>query len=217
MKPILFNTEMVRAILEGRKTVTRRVIKKKYSNTDIEFFTNKYGTRLVEMQNDVPEPRYNPETKTTSMKLRAYKEIRQPYQVGDILYVREPFNDIETDSVLYAADKDFIDFGCKKVDGFLFMESDIKWKPSIHMPRKAARIFLGVKGVRAKRLQDMSPFDAISEGIKETHNLREVAVPRFRKLWDSTIDKKDIHKYGWEANPYVWEIKFERIENPEGV
>ncbi|MDU4954010.1 MAG: hypothetical protein E6X21_17000, partial [Clostridium sp.] len=87
-KPILFNTDMVRAILEGRKTCTRRVIKNKYDNADITFFENKYGKRLVYMQNDTPKDIIH-EDGSRTCHLKAYEEIKKPYEVGDILWVRE--------------------------------------------------------------------------------------------------------------------------------
>ncbi|WP_313413159.1 hypothetical protein [Sedimentibacter sp.] len=172
-KPILFNTNMTIAILDDRKTVTRRNV------------------------------------------------VKPKYKVGDILYVREKFNDIETDTILYAADKDFIEYGCKEVDEYLFMESDIKWKPSIHMPKEAARIFLKVTGVRVERLQDITEEQAIKEGCIDTRGFihsydneysnSHSALKAFIELWNGTIKKQDLDKYGWEANPWVWVIKFERI------
>lgn len=149
-KPILFNTEMVQAILEGRKTCTRRVIKKKYSNTDITFHEDKYGKRLVEIQNDAPAPVKNPNG-TTTYSLVAMEEIKKPYKVGDILWVRETWcrlqelddneNFIEgTEKYYYrAGDWPDVDF-CLKPDGS--RSENISWKPNIHMPKEAARIFL---------------------------------------------------------------------------
>jgi hypothetical protein len=200
-KPILFNTEMVQAILEGRKTVTRRVIKPQ---------------PIAGIRKSVFVP--------SGIEDGHGREIKLLYKVGDILYVRETFNNTETDTVLYAADKDFIDFGCKEVDRYLFMESEIKWKPSIHMPKEAARIFLKVTDVRVERLQDITEEQAIKEGFEQFactncrgsgcsdcsgSGLEEPGMVGFIYTWDNIYEKRG---YGWEANPWVWVIEFERVE-----
>lgn len=84
------------------------------------------------------------------------------------------------------------------------------WKPSIHMPKVAARIFLKVNNVRVERLQDITEEGTVNEGIGRYGKWKL----KFEKLWDSTVNKKDIDKYGWNANPYVWVISFERCEKP---
>ena len=210
MKPILFNTEMVQAILEGRKTVTRRVVKPKYKKDEggFQVCTNKAtGERWVEKmdweEGSFDNPRY----------------VRPPYQVGDILYVRETWTTIDefenyADSeidkdlrYLYKCDDNgkehpFIDVGVKK------------WKPSIHMPKAAARIFLKVTDVRVERLQDIckdySNFN--KEGIIEEHGFRSEMHRDFIKLWNSTVKKQNLDKYGWGANPWVWVVEFEKGE-----
>jgi len=136
MKPILFNTEMVRAILDGRKTVTRRVIDRDIvNNCDME----KDGT-LLNYQN-------------------CHGDFINPvdlcrYKVNDILYVRETFWKGVNDYVYRA---DFI--------GDENYNDSYVWSPSIHMPKEAARIFLKVTGVRVERLQDMTAADCHKEGI----------------------------------------------------
>ena len=97
-----------------------------------------------------------------------------------------------------------------------------KWKPSIHMPKDAARIFLKVTNVRVERLKEITYEGCISEGITDDYktyseeyhdNLARRAYPViFSDLWNSTINKQDLDEYGWEANPYVWVIEFERVE-----
>lgn len=86
------------------------------------------------------------------------------------------------------------------------------------MPKEAARIWLKVTDVRVERLQDMDKMDAVKEGIdtRLCINLNH-ALAKFKKLWNSTIKKSDLDRYGWDANPYVWVIEFERCEKPEGV
>lgn len=211
-KPILFNTEMVQAILEGRKTQTRRIIKNKYENADIEWFTNKYGTHLVYMQNDVPEPVYNPETKTTRHKLRACEEIKPPYHVGDILWVRETW------STQYDGIHDSNGYGkyVYKADGTILDNSEgissSRWYPSIHMPRTAARIFLKVTNVRVERIQDITEEECIKEGCgKEFYSCDYGGgyldpKDNFMVTWDSIYNN-------WLKNPWVWVIEFEKIEH----
>ena len=88
-----------------------------------------------------------------------------------------------------------------------------KWKPSIYMPKDAARIWLKVTDVRVERLQDMTDDDAEAEGCFDYTS----TALGFFDVWDSTIKKSDLDRYGWNANPWVWVIKFERCEKPEGV
>ena len=84
-----------------------------------------------------------------------------------------------------------------------------KWRPSIHMPKEAARIFLKVTNVRVEKLQDISEEDIQKEGIEET--FPPIAEDDFRRLWDSTIKKEDINRYSYKSNPWVWVIEFEVV------
>lgn len=217
-KPILFSTPMVQAILAGRKTMTRRVIKKKYENTDIQWFTNKYGTRLVEMQNDAPLDVYNPETKTTTSYLKGCAEITQPWQVGDILWVREtwytPCN--EKDCNEYKSCRE----GCNSLDDFYYKADKFpegcvepKWRPSIFMPREAARLFLKVKNILVERLQDITENDVRREGFRDSFDpLSDTFYPcgyHFVETWNNLNVKRG---YGWDLNPWVWVIEFEMCE-----
>ena len=124
-----------------------------------------------------------------------------PYSPGDILYVRETFFR-DVGRYLYKAN--YSDTEKFYRDG---KEVAIKWRPSIHMPREAARIFLRVTDVRVERLQDIDDDGVAAEGF-------EIGAP-FDELWDSTIKKADHALYGWEANPWVWVIEFERISREE--
>lgn len=216
IKPILFNTEMVRAILEDRKTVTRRVVKLKYSNTHLEMRTDKYGTRLIELQNEEPGVTTvrNPDG-TTTHKLLAAIERTPPYRPGDILYVRETWARIDGDYVFKADDE--------VPEGWYLTA----WLPSIHMPREAARIFLRVTDVRVEMLQECGKgwcLDIEKEGILTPQDpilyinddtFHEALREEFQKVWDSTIKPADRALYGWEANPFVWVIEFERCEKPK--
>lgn len=190
-KGILFNTEMVKAILEGRKTVTRRIIKP----------TSKDADRVGILIDDI--------TKTIMGAINCRKDgsaisgIKPPYQIGDILYVRETWRYSKfhgnEQGYMYRASCD------ENWDGL--------WKPSLHMPKEAARIWLKVTDVRVERLRDITPKQAGEEGVTwETDNSGLYRRMRFKQLWDSTIKKQDLDKYGWNANPYVWVIEFERIE-----
>ena len=194
VKPILFNTEMVRSILDGRKTCTRRAIK----------FPNGMTGRPVGKAGDSSNP-------LGIMYPGGIK--RPPYQPGDILYVRETWCDDRQFTKDDTPGQYF--YKASPPDDF-----NVKWHPSIHMPKEAARIWLKVKDVRVERLQDMDWQDALYEGIdmclERDMKTGEYIFPDenplddFIDLWNSTIKKSDIDRYGWDANPYVWVIEFER-------
>lgn len=137
-------------------------------------------------------------------------KITPPYQPGDILYVRETWKQAPNGYYYYEDwQKDDI--------------ADVtKWKPSIHMPKEAARIWLKVTDVRVERLQEITRLSVQKEGIevdpKECAGKFDFITELFllfQKLWDSTIKKSDLDSYGWDANPYVWVIEFERCEKPK--
>lgn len=184
IKPILFNTEMVRAILDGRKSCTRRIIKG-FIPKDAQFgYTAFTPHGSISCRGVFENEGYGE------------KFFKLPYQIGDILYVRETV----WQKIGYYLDVD----GETKpswYNEFRYVASDEKpengwnygWakRPSIHMPKEAARIFLRVTNVRVERLQDITVEDALAEGM------------------DKYIR--------WDANPWVWGIEFERCEKPEGV
>ncbi len=189
-RPILFNTEMVKAILDGRKTCTRRAIK----------FPNGMTGRPIGKAGDNSNP-------LGVMYPGGIK--RPPYQLGDILYVRETwFKDV--DRYMYRAnysDQEKFYRDSKEIE--------MKWKPSIHMPKEAARIWLKVTDVKVEQLQEMDKTDALKEGIDPRLCLNlSHALTKFKKIWDSTIKKSDLDIYGWDADPWVWVIEFERCEKP---
>lgn len=219
IKPILFNTEMVRAILEGRKTCTRRVIKPQWEECPAckyvhnEYIYDKMAENVYCARCGCPlEP-----------------ERRSPYQPGDILYVRETWqylyeldgNEqvVEGTGKYYYAATDTIPFDTY-VDENGVKHDHAPWKPSIHMPKEAARIWLKVTDVRVERLQDITADDIRSEGLSSiavhAGNM-EIALKEWKKLWNSTIKKSDLDRYGWDANPWVWVIEFERCEKPQEV
>jgi hypothetical protein len=179
-KPILFNTQMVRAILDGRKTCTRRIVKPQP--------TAHYGVQC----------------------------IKPPYQPGDILYVRETWSlRFDGEKYFYKADKN-----TSREEKRLLDYNDVKWRPSIHMPKEAARIWLKVTNVRVERLQEITEAQTEEEGFLFTppclhrtgENYCDIDGPCGSKikycdmsagelfgkvLWDSTIKKSDIDIYGW--------------------
>lgn len=224
MKPILFNTEMVRAILDGRKTVTRRLIKPHYKEDEggFQICTNKKtGERWVE-KSDWEEGSFDPP-----------RYIKPPYTTGDILYVRETWikneNPNSDNFGKYEYRADYQGTHCQDL---------ITWRSSVHMPKEAARIFLQVTDVYPQRLQNMTEDDVCAEGAEKIINscehmdfsveppepcynaspckdcIIDYSYPELfgKMVWDSTIKKKDLPLYGWEANPWVWVIKFERCE-----
>ena len=109
-----------------------------------------------------------------------------------------------------------------KADDKPWMSKDLLWKPSIHMPKEAARIWLKVTDVRVERLQDITGLSVQKEGIEVDPNecaskfdfISELFL-LFQRLWDPTIKKSNLNHYGWDANPYVWVIEFERCEKPK--
>ena len=192
-RPILFNTEMVRAILEDRKTQTRRLVKG--LPLAEPWFTVEDGKPMMCDENGewYPAERFS---------------VVQP---GDILWVRETW---AKDAGRYMYRANYSDTEKFYMNG---REIRMVWSPSIHMPRKAARLFLLVKDVRCERLQDMTVEDCALDGGFCMDAVKVIGVERlFGKLWDSTIKKADIPCYGWDANPWLWVIEFERI-NPQNL
>ena len=218
LKPILFNTEMVRAILDGRKTVTRRIIKPQ-PKSEVVFHLGNW--------------------QETQMCANGLRVLTPPFKVGDVLYVRETWGhtadlpDISEEATVYAADFSDRELAHLK-------DKHFRWRPSIHMPKELARLYLRVTEMRADRLLNVDTADLIREGIKpeplkahgcectwkydgcrdepcanrDVYEFLTYAYP-FSALWDSTVPKADLDTYGWEANPWVWVIEFEVCEKPE--
>lgn len=244
IKPILFNTEMVRAISDGRKTCTRRIAKVFIPDDALWGYTA-----------------FTPKGYISCRGLYAdgygEKFYKLPYQPGDILYVRETWGISNMDDeskmayIVYRASEEQENEGCREVhlpdEKFEKMyesmaESEPEWRPSIHMPKEAARIWLKVTDVRVKRLQKIDEDGVWNEGFRftppcltrvsadgHTCDLDGPCTSRIkycdmtmeelfgRELWDKTIKKSDLDRYGWNANPYVWVIEFERCEKPQEV
>lgn len=201
MKPILFNTEMVRAILDGRKTVTRRVIKTESGEP------LRYGLGFVIAGDRKSIGKYAYGNRAAGEPMRC---VKPPYKVNDILYVRETWA-LEGESENYITGEKRT-YYAYKADPF---NRNGNWRPSIHMPKEAARIFLKVTGVRVERLWDMRLDDFKNEGTTATSISPEDDLNyrfNFSNLWDSTIKKDQLQYYSWGANPYVWVIEFEVID-----
>lgn len=228
IKPILFNTEMVRAILDGRKSCTRRLVKPQpdekhtYSLGFVTDSTEKkevgcFGFGIGEYGGSI-------------------QYAKPQYHTDDVLYIRETWTE-ECGKYYYRADydSDYLDpcetlsggypASCRNhpgCDGCMATSTRIHWHPSIHMPKEAARIWLRVTDVRVERLQEITAESALTEGadkyIHANGTLNEdQTITSFIGIWNSTIKKSDIDRYGWDANSYVWVIEFERCEKPEGV
>lgn len=213
IKPILFNTEMVRAILDGRKTCTRRIAKGFIPDDALWGYTAFTPKGYISCRGVYAD---------------GYGEgfYKLPYQPGDLLYVRETWGISNMDDeskmayIVYRASEDQENEGCREVhlpdEKFEKMyesmeESEPEWHPSIHMPKEAARIWLKVTNVRVERLQDMTDDDAEAEGCFDYTS----TALGFPDVWDSTIKKSDLDRYGWDANPWVWVIEFERCDKPK--
>lgn len=204
IKPILFNTEMVREILDGRKSCTRRLVKPQPDGNvcfPFGFVTDSIDKKKVG---------YFGFGINESGGSIQYAKLQ--YQPGDTLYVRETWMDY-AGLTMYKADCDIYRLDSLNLAGF-------GWHPSIHMPKEVARIWLEVTDVRVERLQDITADSIRNEGLSSlaVHcGDMEIALKEWENLWNSTIKKSDIDRYGWGANPWVWVIEFERCEKPEGV
>lgn len=213
--PILFNADMVRAILDGRKTVTRRRVKFLENRNPAWTGYIRDGFMLYNRLNGLNIP---------CCKM-------PPYQKGDIVYVRETwFYEIHMEN-LTAGEPDLPSGRYSSRYIYKADDSDYPvsvgvggtgWRPSIHMPKEAARIWLKITDVRVERLQNMVLDDFLSEGVcinpeafNDPENAYGQAKRIFTELWNSTIKKPDQDLYGWDANPWVWVIEFERCEKPK--
>lgn len=208
IKPIIFSTPMVQAILEGRKTMTRRVI---VPQPDCPYVG-------VDHWHDAPKG---------SDTLGPIRRI--PYAPGDTLWVREKWRtvDYEYCDGKWSAAIERAD-GTRDMRVRWYDNSDVGipddspysktgWRPSIHMPKEAARIFLRVTGVRVEKLQKMPLFDVWDEGTPQLTGYRDaegsVNHNDFRILWDGLNAKRG---YGWDTNPWVWVYSFERVDKSAG-
>lgn len=209
LKPILFNTEMVRALLEGRKTVTRRVVK---PQPVLDGHLWKLGGAA-----------WSDSVLSVPVMLGHSLYNRAPYQPSDMLWVRETFrvdylsNIVGSGRVQYKADGSYADihFSADRYDMMRRAQRKPGWRPNENMPREVARIFLRVIGVRVERLQELTLKDAEMEGM----DLRGPMFTKFVEVWNNAVqrhpNKFKRQPYYWEDNPWVWVIEFERIGREE--
>lgn len=212
-RPIIFSGEMVRAILEGRKTQTRRVIRDARGA-----FWDHAGYRPVLHASGswVFQDIERPEREVFGPRFRC------PYGVpGDRLWVRETWQGLVAQPHSFGPGEDDWDWDSEEAEfipdeeplaGFTvcYRETDPDackwWRPSIYMPRWASRITLEITGVRVERVQEIRHEDAKAEGVfPKIDNFRAP----FSVLWDRINEKRG---FGWEANPWVWVIEFRRVE-----
>lgn len=247
IKPILFNTEMVRAILDRRKSCTRRIVNPQpqgrlcYTFAGGDCGTWGYPSKTA-YENWGDEYKLPEDITDEELKRR----WNPPYHTDDILYVRETWKcwrahryEAKAD-IMFKAGGDgvqlqFANGSTDSIDRFDYDKFvnkwfSHKWKPSIHMPKEAARIWLKVTDVRVERLQEITEEQACMEGTDPWDEAcyknngwhptlsdpdsggDPNMIDGFHKLWNSTIKKSDIDRYGWDANPWVWVIEFERCE-----
>ena len=217
--PILFRADMVRAILDGRKTQTRRIIKPRnqpsiFVGSDYEFVLNTENKELVfsECPYGRPSDRlwvretwlpaaWDAEEGMVKFMYRDYSKSKwiQPYQND---YLGEKFNKLWM-SICDELDRKGIEADEDGMYHFNSAQHPLAWRPSIHMPRAAARIILEITDVRVQRLQDITEADAIAEGIVPSKYDPRI---QFKILWEKINGSNS-----WAANPCVWAITFERI------
>lgn len=238
-RPILFSAEMVRAILDGRKRQTRRVVKPQPPDEKTRGglvwargLSGQWGPfvcyRVVpERSGWIPRP-------------DLAETMRNPYgNPGDRLYVREAFAVIEKRHEAFGTYREVAgtlrDYGDRERDDWMVLyradgpplyngSNDVvhgidRWRPSIHMPKWAARIWLEIVDVRVERVQDINARDAEAESIEVhrpsaesvRHTLGRVSrtIERFARLWDKLNAPRG---FGWDVNPWVWALTFRRIE-----
>lgn len=216
MKSIIMTVESVKAILAGRKTMERRVIKDVIPPSEVFCIEPDIGTYGVTERTPDGEP-------------VCQYEAPLPYKPGDVLQVKETYAKLNNDEYLYMATNPDVNVSimrhAKNADG----RSD-RWMSPILMPREAARLFLRVTSVRVERVQDIRFMDALKEGVTSdfteyegrlkhfeiavanAYAAQQAAIDAYHVLWDGLNAKRG---YGWDANPWVWVIGFERVENPE--
>lgn len=225
---IIFNGEMVRAILDGRKTQTRRIMAIQPEHSELGL------RRVIDSKNGRDNGKYFwSQSDARGLKMRS-KVLGCPYgEVGDRIWVREtyqgPLFDYEhMESYLEDSSKfEKPEFCVYRADGkpapeFYDADDNLHccWRPSIHMPRWASRILLEIIDIRVERLNAIRQADAIAEGAPPSHPSidcvsREYGFPDFSRSWFGQTWQHIYGEESWQANPWVWVIEFKRIEGGE--
>ena len=220
MKPMMFNADMVKAVREGRKTVTRRAIKL-FVPDDAVFGYSDFT------------PAGHISARGTYADGYGEKFYKMPYQPGEIVYVPEAWRLLEmwespvrrwTGAKVEFQDGEVVRLRfynrerAEKWRKYLDKPKD-RWQSPYHMPREAARLFLRITGIRVERLQDITMDGMLAEGVIPENvtggQWQQWQDDHMRPVWDSTVRPKDRDLYGWESNPWVWVIEFERISKKE--
>lgn len=193
-KPILFSTEMVKAIIADRKTMTRRIVKYNKIIKDAECGFSPFTPDGHFTVRGIHE---NGEYGESFFKLK--------YQVGDVLWVRETWQHTR---ILYRHDEDEDNGFIYRATGDYWMENYIglTWKPSIFMPKEACRIFLKVVGVSIEKLHDITADDIKAEGVLYTMDYYPILFESWQELWIKINGQES-----WDSNPYVFVYKFEKV------
>lgn len=215
-RPILFSAPMVRTILDGRKTVTRRLVK-----PQPPVGTERFATVALCPPTPTKAADWLPVVDGATDYSAA--PLRQIATRGDRLWVRETwgsadryYQDHENDDpsvVAYAADRSAVQFHAKTPrpipswDVAQWNWDQMRWRPSSQMPRWASRITLEVVGVRVERLQDITNDDARLEGVSAPPKQQATHVDQFAELWNSTNGKRA----SWASNPWVWVVEFKKV------
>ena len=195
-RPIIFSTPMVRAILDGRKTHTRRYVKLQFLDGYNPEWTGykpvfEYGKFFLAGSNGEP----------------ATKQVKPPFQPGDRLWVRETWGKDDNGEYVYRAN-------CGLTEDDSFPPSMFRWKPSIHMPKAAARIWLKVNAVWVDKVQNISEDEARAEGCLPLLDRYGVVMIAARGVYHARWDQGYARRgYGWGANPWVWVIEFEVLNH----
>ncbi len=185
-RPILFSGPMVRAILDGQKTQTRRVVKPHPSDDCFVVYELSMGEQWP----------YRSDEDGSGFVGDMEIPLKCPYGMhGDRLWVRESWSDRGDNNVAYRATNNVRMAGEKEY--VRLMEQGTQWKPSIHMPRWASRITLEVTGIRVEKLNDMPSHDHVKEGFEDFSS--------FADLWQSVNAGRG---FGWDKNPWVWVVDF---------
>jgi hypothetical protein len=227
-KPILFSTPMVKAILADRKSKTRRLNRLKEINEN----PNQWDLDSFEVDPELMAWDKNGDcyplikkgliaTFTNNEYGEVFRNIKCPWEVGDVLWVRETWQYIPAQYDGLAgilseptSPSEFI----YRADGE--MQEGRKWRSPRYMPRKAARLFLEVKDIQPERLCDITEEDAKAEGCElnevsvncnhgTASTIIDLSVEHFINIWDSINSKRG---YGWDINPWDWVVEFARIK-----